>query len=244
MKLMGQITNHNRAMEPGPAEGNRWLTTFNDMITLLMVFFVMLFAMGSLDIDRFHNFQNALQSAMGVLNAGSQSPEGILADNQNEPMKSDGSEVKTQDEPTELNQLENTSGLEAEYTKKGIQLILNDELMFDSGSARLTQQGIVLLKKVARIIGPLNRFIRVEGHTDNIPISTGRYPSNWELSTARAVHVVKFLQIQGNISARNLSAAGYGASRPRAKNDSEVGRSKNRRVEIILKQEAQSQFVQ
>ncbi len=241
---MNLLTHKKQAVAPDSPDNSKWLTTFNDLITLLMVFFVMLFAMGNLDVSRFHHFQNALQSAVGVLNPGQNAPVGIISENQNAPSQISPVEQHAADQTAEISGLENTRGLEAEYTKRGIQLTLNDELLFTSGSARLTHQGNALLDRVARIIGPLNRLVRVEGHTDNVPISTNRYPSNWELSTARAVQVVKYLHVYGGIPAQHLSAAGYGASKPRESNDSEMGRSKNRRVEIILKKEAQSQFVQ
>ena len=216
----------------------RWLTTFNDMITLLMVFFVLLFTMGSMDVRRFKNFQNALQSAMGVMRPGTHAPIGIISEDKSSPAiaaESDGeNKIKN------MEQLEKTEGLEAEYTRKGIQLILDDNLLFNSGSALLNHKGMAMLQRVAKIIAPLNRVVRVEGHTDNIPIANGIYPSNWELSTARAVCVVKYLHQNGKIPAGNLQAAGYGSSKPRALNDSEQNRSRNRRVEIILKQQVAS----
>ena len=215
--------------ENGPSEGNRWLTTFNDMITLLMVFFVLLFSMGSLDVKRFMHFQNALQSAMGLLNQGRRTPVGIVAD---QPSVA-GAENTTQYETTPGPSIE-TRGLEAVYTPGGIHLTLDDKLLFDSGSARLTTGGENLLNRVARIIKPLKRTIRVEGHTDNRPISTAAYPSNWELSTARAISVVKYLVHAAGIAPQYLAAAGYGDSKPRAPNDTEGSMSKNRRVEIIL----------
>jgi chemotaxis protein MotB len=238
-------TAHNRtALEESHRQHSRWLTTFNDMITLLMVFFVLLFAMGSMDVKRFHHFQNALQSAMGVLHSGKHAPIGELSDDSVMPCPALNASRPMEKGDNDLSRLEDTQGLEAEYTRRGIQLTLKDELLFESGSARLTARGLDLLDKVARIIGPLDRLIRVEGHTDNVPISTLDYPSNWELSTARAISVVKYLHQKGNIPPRNLSAAGYGASRPRALNDSQLGRSKNRRVEIILQQQAPSQLKQ
>lgn len=220
----------------------RWLTTFNDMITLLMVFFVLIFAMSSPDVKHFENFQNALQSAMGVLHPGQHAPIGTLSQEDKNIAPPAESTESSQEGMDDLNRLESTQGLEAQYTKKGIHLTLNDNLLFNSGAARLKPQGHALLGKVASIIGPLGRYIRVEGHTDNIPISNIRFPSNWELSTARAISVVKYLQIRG-IPAQHLSAAGYGASKPRVANDSEHSRSRNRRVEIILQQKAPSYSV-
>jgi chemotaxis protein MotB len=214
---------------PGhPADGNRWLTTFNDMITLLMVFFVLLFSMGSLDVERFKHFQNALQSAMGLLNAGRHAPVGVVADQPSIPGQEASPSVSNPAPDVD------TRGLEAVYTPDGIHLTLDDKLLFGSGSARLTAGGGILLNRVARIIKPLKRTIRVEGHTDNRPIATTAYPSNWELSTARAVNVVKHLISSAGIAPQSLAAAGYGDSKPRAPNDTELNMSKNRRVEIIL----------
>ncbi len=218
----------------------KWLTTFNDMITLLLVFFVLLFSMSSLDVKHFKHFQNALQSAMGVLHPGQQAPEGIPAEEGHNASSSANSAGGSEGAGEYLNPLENTHGLEAEYAPKGIHLTLNDNLLFKSGSARLTMDGRALLDKVVAIIAPIGRYIRVEGHTDNIPIATYRYPSNWELSTARAISVVKHMQSNGTIPPQHLSAAGYGASKPRVANDSKENRSKNRRVEIILQQRAPS----
>lgn len=216
------------------ANGQGWLTTFNDMATLLMVFFVLLFAMGSLDVKRFKNFQNALQSAMGVLHKGRHAPVGLIS----EAAKTEAQSTETSQEPAASNdqfeQIQQTQGLEAKYTPRGIQLTLNDSLLFRSGSAILTAGGVNLLERVSRVIKPIGRRIRVEGHSDNVPIATARYPSNWELSTARAVNVVKYFIHQGRIDPRLLSAVGYADVKPKVPNDSEAQRAKNRRVEIIL----------
>jgi chemotaxis protein MotB len=222
--------------EASPLDNHQWLTTFNDMITLLMVFFVLLFSMGNMDVKRFKHFQNALQSAMGVLNQGRHTPAGIIAGKPVDAMQADAKIPESTTIESNKTQLENTKGLEAEYTPKGIHLTLDDNLLFASGSSKLTAGGTVLLEKVARIIKPLNRAIRVEGHTDNRPIATSVFPSNWELSTARAISVVKYLIDAGGIAPHLLAAAGYGDSKPRAPNDSEINMSKNRRVEIILGQ--------
>ncbi len=218
----------------------RWLTTFNDMITLLMVFFVMLFSMGSMDVKRFAHFQNALQSAMGVLNPGRHTPVGIIAGEPADAMQTTGANPESTTLESNKAQLDNTKGLDAEYTPKGIHLTLDDKLLFASGSAKLTAGGAVLLEKVARIIKPLNRTIRVEGHTDNRPIATTVFPSNWELSTARAISVVKYMIDAAGIAPDLLAAAGYGDSKPRAPNDSKINMSKNRRVEIIIGQAVQN----
>ena len=220
--------------DPASAD-NRWLTTFNDLITLLMVFFVLLFSMGHMDVKRFTNFQNALQSAMGVLNAGRHSDEGLISDLQRRA----GKEIAPLQEET-MKALPKAEGLEAEYTRKGIKLTLKDELLFQSGSARITEQGTRLLQRIGAVIKPMGRRIRVEGHTDDLPIATRRYPSNWELSAARAVEVVRFFSERAGIAPTLLSAAGYGSFKPKVSNDTEANRTANRRVEIILGREDKS----
>lgn len=211
-----------------------WLTTFNDLVTLLMVFFVLLFSMGNLDVKRFKYFQNALQSAMGVLHAGRHAPIGTLSDKKIEeidaPKQIQGADSAQQ----RVDALNDTEGIEAEYTHKGIQLTLNDKLLFTSGSADMTPAGVALLLKIGKVIKPLKRGIRVEGHTDNLPIQTTRYPSNWELSTERAIKVVKIFIHKSHISPQYLSAVGYGDVKPKTDNKDAASRSKNRRVEIIL----------
>ena len=112
-----------------------------------------------------------------------------------------------------------------------------DEILFDSGEATLKEEGQTVLKKIASVLVTANRVIQVQGHTDNVPIK-GRlaehFPTNWELSAARAVNVVRFLQEEAGLDPQSLSATGLSEYRPRATNDTNEGRQKNRRIEILL----------
>ena len=111
---------------------------------------------------------------------------------------------------------------------------MNDKILFASGSATLGKEGKEALAKVADAFKNLNgKVIRVEGHTDNLPIGTETFPTNWELSTARAIAVVRFLQERG-VDPTKLAAAGYSQYQPVAGNDTPEGRSQNRRIEIVL----------
>lgn len=232
-----------------------WLTTFNDMVTLLMVFFVLLFAMGTMDANKVHHFQASMQSALGILHAGQKTgvaveedeaqsrfaadaedavdDKGATADKQ-APAEQDGSAPT----PSELIQamvaaLDNTHGIDAVYTARGLFIALDAPLLFELGRAAITPQGLPILKRVGDLLQKFDQPLRVEGHTDNLPINTRQYPSNWELSTARAINVVKFF-VQSGIVPQRLAAVGYGASKPRVANDSPAHRSRNRRVEIVL----------
>jgi len=119
--------------------------------------------------------------------------------------------------------------------KKGkMMLELPSAILFESGKADLSEEGEATLTEVASVLSTISdREFQVAGHTDDVPISSGKFPSNWELSTTRAVEVVKFLQKMG-VKPTNLSAAGYSEYQPTAKNDSEKGKAQNRRIEITL----------
>ncbi len=111
---------------------------------------------------------------------------------------------------------------------------LAENILFDSGQAELKEEGQNALRQVGAVLGQIQgRDFQVAGHSDNVPIRTRRFPSNWELSTARAVTVAKFLQESG-VAAARLSAAGYADSQPSGSNDTEDGRRQNRRIEIVL----------
>lgn len=233
---------------------NGWLTTFNDLVTLLMVFFVLLFTMGSMDNNLMKEFQNALQSGLGVLGAGSkvsiavgESPQpvsrsGSLPPGQAETSPANGYGMV---DPVEdaLSEIATEPGINVKLNDQGARISFEDELLFDFGKARINSDGFFLLDKMATLLQTIPGTVRVEGHTDNVPIHTQRYPSNWDLSTARAVSVLKYLIDVGGINPHRLSAVGYGESRPMAPNDSANGRAKNRRVEIVLVMEGKKKNV-
>jgi chemotaxis protein MotB len=122
-----------------------------------------------------------------------------------------------------------------------LKVIFVDKILFDSGSAKINKRGMELLQIMANPLkANKEQNIMVEGHTDNVPLSErlkNRFPSNWELSTARAAAVVRFFQKQAGIEPERLSATGYSFYRPVAPNTTEEGRHQNRRIEIILGQE-------
>lgn len=126
-------------------------------------------------------------------------------------------------------------GVEARLDPEGMTLRLDDRLLFESGQADLTAAGREALAQLQPVLTSVDGQISVEGHTDNVPISTARFPSNWELSSARAISVVRFLTEQGS-SPDRLRAVGYGETRPIAANDMASGRAANRRVELVLRQ--------
>ncbi len=133
-----------------------------------------------------------------------------------------------------VKRLEELKGITTRETRRGILIRLENEVLFDSGKADIKPAAIQSLDKIAEILKDIPNSIRVEGHTDNIPINTERFPSNWELSTQRALAVVSYLIEKVGIDPARLSAAGYGESRPLVANDSAAARARNRRVEILV----------
>jgi chemotaxis protein MotB len=122
----------------------------------------------------------------------------------------------------------------AHLEPRGLVISLGEAGLFDTGSDEIKMQGKTLLDTVAKGLASVGNYIRVEGHTDNVPISNFRFPSNWELSTARATAMVSYLISNSDFDPELLSAAGYGEYRPAESNDTEEGRAHNRRVDIVV----------
>ncbi len=215
------------------------MTTYADMVQLILCFFIALFAFSQVDAKK---FQQVARSLNTVFSGG----QGILENGQ---LPNSGESIL--DDPhflQEMAALEETyrsleeylaqEGLsekvELERDERGIIVSFADRVLFELGKAEILPPSRTVLGEVAQIIGPLPNQLRVEGHTDNLPISTAQFPSNWELSTARATGVVRFFVEECGFSPTKLSAAGYGEWRPRFPNDSAAHRAKNRRVDLVI----------
>ena len=141
-----------------------------------------------------------------------------------------------------LEELDMSAHVEIEMRDEGLVIILkqrNPPVFFDTADARVKEQAYPILDQIGMLIAALPNNISVEGHTDIRPINTPQFPSNWELSTMRATNVLRYLQAASGISPGRFSIAGYGPYRPIAPNDSELGMSKNRRVEIVIRRMAE-----
>lgn len=246
-------------MKKGHAEEHendeRWLITYADLITLLMVFFVVMYSMSRTDAEKFKALASGLSHVFGkpAMNAAGIGGQPISG-NSILPNKADGdarkgSRNKGADGDTrtrrikalknDLDALMEKQGLSklvsTKVDPKGPKLVmeLSDSLLFDAGSADLTPAAVQLLKPVGEVLGARDYNIHVEGHTDNVPIS-GRYKNNFELSTARAVNVIMSLTEAAQLPPDMFSASGYGEYRPVASNDTPEGRAKNRRVDFVI----------
>ncbi len=210
---------------------SKWLCTFNDMMNLLLTFFVLLLSMSKLDVAKVRDAVYAINDAFGILNfekKDSRVFKPFIRPIENRHLRF---EEKKRRLTMHINNIDN---MHAKVTEEGVSVRLKEKLFFKTGMAEIEKKNYPSLKKLSSILQKTDCQIRVEGHTDDIPIDTKRFPSNWELSVARAVNVVKYFISKGNISPERLSAVGYGDSRPIYPNVSDHNRELNRRVEIIL----------
>ena len=216
-----------------------YMLTWGDMCTLLLCFFVLLVAMSSTDIRKFSIAASSLHNALsGVLESfpSVMITQDVLqprlgGDEQNKRLAIDASQrIRKAVKNENLD-----DAIKVKVTESGIAIQLANPIGFDIGEAEIKPELIGTLKEIAEIIGRVpGTEIRVEGHTDDLPIHTKSFPSNWELSSARALNIVKFFAAQGNIDPARLSAIGYGEYRPLYPNTSEANRMKNRRIEIFV----------
>jgi chemotaxis protein MotB len=225
----------------------RWLLTYSDLITLLMIFFIVMYSFSNIDKEKYRQVVYGLNKAMGSGGGkniiGNEGNVGV--DQQNDVINTDFVD------PQEVNKLEevknavdkylNESGLidsvETKIEERGLVLSFRDSLFFDSGKADIKPEQAKKLIEIGKILNqPIisDSYIRVEGHTDNVPISTYLFKSNWDLSVIRASNVSQLLINQSGIKPERISAAGYGEFRPKASNGTDAGRAANRRVDILI----------
>ncbi|MBI2885954.1 MAG: OmpA family protein [Chloroflexi bacterium] len=220
-----------------PENHERWLITYADMITLLMVFFIVLYASSVTDRAKFDSLATALQQAFNVdvlkgIDPAPTAPDpgssGALA----QLLARDLERLQQVIDPLR-GAAPSVGGMETELNREGILISLYGNLLFDSGKATLKDEALGVLTQLSRTLAPLPNTVRVEGHTDSIPIQSAMYPSNWELSAARATAVVRYFAVAG-INPQRMQATGYGETRPRNPNDTREQRARNRRVDIQL----------
>lgn len=223
----------------------RWLLTYSDLITLLMIFFVIMYTISNIDSKKYNIISRSLSAAMGN---GTGSLIGTLNGSVIDVINS--SAVISDDKQITAN-TNNLNSLKDEIEKylseenmqdyaivetdeRGLAIRLKDSILFDSGKADVKDNFRDTLIKIGKIISRIDGYVRVEGYTDNIPINNREFKSNWQLSAARAVNVVELLIDYSGISPEKISAVGYGEYRPIADNSTSEGRAKNRRVEIVV----------
>ena len=245
-----------RKKHPAHENHERWLVSYADFITLLFAFFVVLYASSQVDKKKMGQLATAIQAAfedMGVFQGKSLGP----------PAEGDAGGPATPKAAEELGRITQPRALGPEMSRsdvstlkrelaealapeiqrrevalhigpEGLVISLREIGFFDSGSATMRRESENSFARVAQLIRQYNCDIRVEGHTDNVPIHTSQFASNWELSTARATEVIRKLILQYGFAPDRLSAAGYAEFHPTASNETDEGRRVNRRVDLVI----------
>lgn len=242
----------------------RWLVSYADMVTLLMALFIVLFAMATVDQKKFAALasslagsnpeQTVLDGNISVLDgAGTGDPATVF-----DLPQQTGSEDNTQDRQLtrqqELTQQDNNNfelvkqEIQASLAARGMSdavrfrrepkglvvTVVTDRVLFDSGQATIKPQGANVLDALSGPLAFLPNDVTIEGHTDNVPIGSSQFPTNWELSTTRATSVLRYLTDRGNVPSVKLSASGYADQRSIVPNDTADRRAQNRRVEVVI----------
>lgn len=218
-------------VDSADSEQDSWLLTYLDTMTLLLVMLVVLLAFS----DRIGGSGSSKDAPLPF--SGFQGKVVELRPQLALPIQVKPEAAPAPDELAELARELVGDDVEVLVEKGRVSFRVRNEILFPSGRATLTEQGEGVLKRLAEVIGASPHDVAVEGHTDDVPIRTLRFPSNWELSTARATSVVRTL-VDAGVAPTRLRATGYAETRPLQPNDSEQGRAANRRVELILESRA------
>lgn len=216
----------------------RWLTTYGDAMTLLLVFFVLLLSMSTINPQTFQVVISSFQGAVGVLEGGKTlTPAKLMDMGINVHELSQAETTVSENIPKEVEQMLEVEDKEAQVRQdeRGIVIQVTNQLLFGEGQVELTEEGRTFLGNVATLIQAPSledRQLRVEGHTDTIPAES--YDSNWQISVLRSSNVVETFVNEYGIDPNRMSAVGFGPYRPIATNETPEGRSENRRVEIVI----------
>lgn len=242
------------------ANHERWLVSYGDLLTLLFAVFVVLYAMSQSDKKKVEEVMQSMQSAFGMAQTGAPAPKiNVINSNAINPIpdikprlslpidkvQNNSNRPRTKATDSDFRQIK--SSIEAyltkegvldrvsvNITKRGLVISLKEAGFFDAGSAAVRPQSLTTIAAIAETLNNYSNEICVEGHTDNVPIKTTQFRSNWELSTTRANNIMHLLSEDYGILPENFSTVGYGEYRPIDTNSSQEGRAKNRRVDIVL----------
>ena len=232
----------------GEGTANRWLVSYADFLTLLLGFFVVMYAMSSINEEK---YQEMSKSLAGIFENSSLSTKAIQVGEPQEAVSTDivdtvespgfesaekgDTQMRTSMENVEsaLGGFAEQEGLNVATNDHWLEISLDSEIAFDGQSAELTPEARALLKRTATWLATFDHPITIEGYTDNIPADGSRYGSNWQLSSARASAVAEFLSREG-IDETRMSAVGYGENHPLATNATPKGRATNRRVVLVV----------
>jgi chemotaxis protein MotB len=220
-----------RKIAHGHVNHERWMVSYADFVTLLFAFFVVMFATANSDKSKAAAMSEAVKEALSqsprkAPPSAGQAPAANCKDREfKNPMKVLQEQLKEQIQKGEV---------EIFMEPRGLTISFKQAAVFDSGEADVKPTAIPAVTKVADAILALDNQIRLEGHTDNVPINNDRYRNNWELSSARSIAILQLLADRFHVPPTRMAVSGYADTAPIASNDSEEGRARNRRVDVII----------
>jgi chemotaxis protein MotB len=227
----------------------RWLLTYSDLITLLMIFFVVMYAMSNVDVAKYNKIaqslgvalgggKNVIQVTPGVSDSKQQLSPGASGFKAEQANLSKIEEGKLSNLKSQIDAYLQKNGLKGsvatEITVRGLEINLRDTVLFDSGKADIKPDARGKLIAIGRIISVLPNLISIEGHTDNVPIHNSLFTSNWRLSAIRATNAAELLIEAVKIPQQKVSTVGYGEINPKMPYTSDANRAQNRRVNIVI----------
>lgn len=236
-----------RSGKTGQEGSPLWMVTYSDMVTLLLAFFILLYSVSVIDIERFNRILASIQLSFlghtGILDSPP-SPEKPFDQDiviENSPIADDVPDERMREVEQVLHQVREflaASGMqgtvEVKLENRGIVMELPDYIFFERSSAELRPEARQFLDSLSELLKTLENRIIIEGHTCNLPINLPLYPSNWELSVARSVRVTRYLVEVRNLDPARFTATGYGEYQPLQPNETAGGRAANRRVTIVI----------
>lgn len=226
--------------------GEAWLLPYSDLMTLLLAVFIVLFAVSQVDEQKAAAMSDEFTEQMmngEYIAAKMSSPAAVVtspgaASSESGEMKGMTEQEQMEQVKMELDKKLKEQGLDSSVStgidKRGLVITLSNAIFFDPGSAEIKPDNEYALIEIANMVKVMDNYIRIEGHTDNVPMNSPLYRSNWDLSAARAANVVRLLTTKTDVAPERLIAVGYGEYRPVSGNDTEEGRAKNRRIDIIV----------
>ncbi|MBI5746058.1 MAG: OmpA family protein [Nitrospirae bacterium] len=214
----------------------RWLISYADFITLLFAFFVVMYSTSSVHEGKYRAVSDSVNEAFHPVIALSSSNIRLTSKQSGTAMFDTGLKLffKYRKMEEEVRTMDPSGQISLIKDRRGTVIRIENSLAFETGQAEILPVFSEKLDKIADLIAALPNPVQVEGHTDNIPIKTPAFPSNWELSTGRAMSIVRYFVDRHAMDPQRFSVAGYGEFRPIDTNDSPEGRAKNRRVEIVV----------
>jgi chemotaxis protein MotB len=212
----------------------RWLLTYADMITLLLALFIILFSISTINKVKLQRLVRDLGGGFNSQDAINNPPNGMTTASSKDELQAMQAQLQTYISKNNLQNQVQTKITRDGKKKELVITLLSDKQLFDSGKADLKAGTKKILDEVYRQLKGRANEVRVEGNTDNVPIANGQFPSNWELSSARATGVARYFVEADGLPARRISALGYGEYRPKFTNDTDAHRAANRRVDVVI----------